>query len=346
MLLKDNLATITSAKPEKLVEKDAGRRKRPRPPKTNSPILQAIADAAAHTLDAWRHGSNLAYANSQLPVASSMAIPKRGMFVIMLIFSIIIGPATMIILARKNRRIWLLWIAPALSAVVCILTALYSIFSEGVTPTVNSVSVTLLDQQTHHATTIGMLGLYCPLTPSGGLHFTPDSEIATYGVRRYQTGSGKSIDWTEDQSLESGWVSARVPAFFMLRIPETRRERVEITSESNKTYIFNGLGATITEFWLQDDKGNWLTTDGPLKKGAKTELIAAQHPPSATKYNIRALYSSVNWIDSFKQIKQHRDAFLQPGMYLAVLDGSPFLPHGLSGRVHNKQKSYVIGFTK
>ena len=56
-------------------------------------------------------------------------------------------------------------------------------------------------------------------------------------------GSARTLDWTGGQHLTSGWVSARVPAHFMLRKSEPRRERVEVSrNDEGELVAVNGLG--------------------------------------------------------------------------------------------------------
>ncbi len=314
------------------------------PKKIDAKTLSQFVRTVKQTLNPWLQKSKVSLANKKLPVTNKVTLPVRGMFLIMLSFSIFIGPVTLIILARKNRRIWFLWIAPLFSFVVCAIIATYSVLSEGVTPTVAGTSITLLNQGTHQSVTLGVLGIYCPLTPSGGLHFDRHAEI-TILTRDSSSSSRKSINWTKDQNLSRGWASARVPAFFMIRKAETRRERLEIISKSGKRQVINGLGATIKQLWLRDSSGKWFTIDKPLASGKKAKLTNIDNIRQTSKYknSLRDIYIADNWIDKFKEIPESRGSLLLPEMYLAVLDGGSFVSHGVRGKVHKKHTSYVIG---
>ena len=304
--------------------------------------MRSLLDAAKATKKPWSSTLTIEKAIKIFPVVNDMSLPTRGMFLIMLIFAIIIGPVMLIVLARKNKRIWLLWMAPSFSFIVCVLISIYSMFSEGITPSVRIESMTLLNQKTHRAVTIGMLGLYCPLTPSGGLHLSKQTELSSYITRGYNKGSQKSINWTRDQHLSRGWVSARIPAFFRIRIPETRRERLGITKTENGLQVINGLGADIKELWLHDYDGRWFTLEKELASGAKATLSSTPKPSSHSS-DMRSIYKANKWTESFNRILDCRSTLVQPNMYIAVLDGAPFMNHGLSGKVNEHSLSYVIG---
>ena len=307
--------------------------------------LKIITQTAEKTLHPWNHSYSLSSANKLFPVMQNMTLPTRSMFAALLIFSIIIGPVLLIVLARKNRRIWLLWIAPAISFVVCVIITIYSIMSEGITPFCRIASLSILNQNTHHCSTIGMLSIYCPLTPSGGLHFKNHTEISHFLNTGYSSrGTGRYINWTHDQNLSQGWVTARVPSIFQVRIPEMRRERIEFSTKDGKPFIVNGLGASITKLWLCDADGNYFCYNKKVKPGAKIKLEPAPAPPK-TKHTTRDIYTSEPWTKTLtKKLSSNEISnLLKPNMYLAILDDSPFITSGLKGRIHKNNKAFVIG---
>ena len=54
-------------------------------------------------------------------------------------------------------------------------------------------------------------GFYAPMTPRRGLHFSADTEVtpALEGTDWDPPAQPIGIDWTSDQHLTSGWVTAR-----------------------------------------------------------------------------------------------------------------------------------------
>ena len=113
--------------------------------------------------------------NNDNLLVSQTTVPIRGLFVLVLLFGICIGPANLWLLSRYKRRIWLWWNVPAVSLVTCLTVFGYSLASEGWTIRGKTASLTVLDERFNRATTLGFLSFYSPLTPSSGPHFTTDT---------------------------------------------------------------------------------------------------------------------------------------------------------------------------
>ena len=186
-------------------------------------------------------------ANELLPVTKDVKIPTRGIVVVMLIFIIVIGPVNLIVLSRLKRRTWMLWTIPAISAVTTLGVFAYSLLREGFTPDTRISGLTYLDQPGHRATTVGLTAFYCPLTPSGGLQFDPETEATPLVSLGYSFHSdAREVDWTQGQHFQRGWIASRVPVHFHIRKSEIRRERLEIESDHGRLKIVNGLAACRT----------------------------------------------------------------------------------------------------
>ena len=74
-------------------------------------------------------------------------VPVRGLFVLVLLFAVGIGPANLWLLSRYKRRIWLWWNVPAISLLTCLVVFAYSLVSEGITGRGKTASMTLLDER-------------------------------------------------------------------------------------------------------------------------------------------------------------------------------------------------------
>ena len=86
-------------------------------------------------------------------------------------------------------------------------------------------------------------------------------------------GSLRVVDWTPDQHLASGWVNARVPAYFQLRKNEDRRERLAVEKQKDGSLrIVNALGADIRRLYWADARGGFRGRDIP---GAERTLTPA-----------------------------------------------------------------------
>ena len=229
-----------------------------------------IVHSWRNTRTPWQNGRSVEDANTAFPVVSDLGVPVRGMFLLMLIFAVAIGPLNLIALSRKRRRIWMLWTTPIVSLITCLTVFAYATFDEGWKRHVRTEGLTLLDERTQRATTIGWTAYYSSLTPGDGLHFGYETELTPQIV--LESGMPRTLDWTHDQHLANGWVTARVPAHFMLRKSELRRERVTIRRGGGAGLkVVNGLGADINQFWLVDMDGAIYSTTG-IPAGTEMEL--------------------------------------------------------------------------
>jgi len=299
------------------------------------------------TANPYQAERSLMDANKALPIVEDLGLPLRGLFVLLLLFTIVIGPCNIWLLARWKRRIWLLWTVPVISLLTCTAVFGYMIFAEGWQGRTRVVAFTLLDETEQRATTLGRSASYSPLTPSDGLHFSQDTQLTMQGM----DGSGASaviceIDWSRDQHLRRGWVSARVPAHFQLRRSEVKRlERLPVTREADGSLqVTNQLGASIRKLWLADEKGRIYTAEA-INMGQRAELTATGKNLLAWYVGDahRRLYATSEWAGLGASVSRSPEIFLAPRSYLAVLESSPFLEPGLAGAVVRPTESYVLG---
>lgn len=288
--------------------------------------------------------ATLATINQEFKVVEHFGVPVRGLFALMLLFVIVIGPVNLLWLAKKKRKIWMLWTIPAISLATCLLVSGYSFLGEGWNATARTEALTILDETAHRATTIGWAGFYSPITPSDGLHFSYDTEVIPQlpanALYRRRTPE-RTLDWTNDQHLESGWVSARVPAFFKLRKTEARRERLNIRQTRNDVTLVNGLGAEIEKLWWADANGILYSAEN-ISAGAQAQLQATQMKASGTASSLREAYTG-NWLENFQAFGNKPQTVLMPNSYLAVLKGAPFVEEGLKNVKTRSERNLVYG---
>lgn len=304
--------------------------------------LAALEKATRRTSAVWEGFGNTATANSVFPVVEDLTVPVKGIALIMLLFILVVGPLNIFLLARINKRIWMLWTIPMISLATCGVVFLYSIFNEGITPTIRIEGVTLLDHVNHRATTLGRLAYYAPLTPSGGVRFNYETEVFPIVARGRSGGTAKSMDWTQGQHLDSGWVQARMPAHFAVRQSETRRERVQFEKQADGGWaVVNGLGAPLKSVIFRDQgKGTW--NSGAIAAGAKAVLNKAEQEAPQSVNHLRNVYQSGTWFAGSNIVgRLERD--LQPGTYMAIVESTPFMEKGLAGKSHLRSESIVVG---
>ena len=309
----------------------------------NSEQLNQIGRSTRLTAAVWDSFGNAAAANGAFPVVENLSVPVGGITLIMLLFIVAVGPANIFLLARKNRRIWMLWTVPAISLATCGVVFVYSLFSEGITPRVRMESVTLLDHASKRATTLGRLAFYCPLTPSGGLSFNYDSEIFPIVERGFGgRGTSKTIDWSQGQHFQSGWLQARMPAHFAIRKSESRRERVQFEKQADGSWAaINGLGARVAALNFRAPDG-MVWTLNELDAGSKAVMSITSKPGATRNREVfRNMYQHGAWMGIVGDSFQAKD--LPPGSYQATLETTPFMESGLKGHAKYKTGSVVFG---
>lgn len=148
--------------------------------------------------------------------------------------------------------------------------------------------------------------------------------------------------WTNDQHLDSGWVSARVPAFFKLRKSEPRRERLNIRQSADGTAtLVNGLGTEIAQLWWADASGK-IHSVANIAAGAQASLKVTELKALAMPSRLREAYSG-DWLKEFQSFSSLPQTVLMPNCYLAVLNATPFVEEGLKGVKTRNVRNLVYG---
>jgi hypothetical protein len=269
-------------------------------------------------------------ANSEFSIVDSLAIPVRGLFLLVLIFAIVIGPVNLWVLGRMRRRIWMLWTVPLIAIVTSAAIFFYAVFSEGLDANSRICAITILDGKTHTATTIGVNAFYCPLTPRGGLHYDYQTELTPLGLQHWGGGRDRYVDWTNDQSFSAGWVIGRVPAHFLLRKSQTVAEPIRIVADSeNQLVVHNNLGVGISRLLYADGQGNIHSAENIASAGQKKLIQMQQSIGNSGKPDIlREVYAS-SWATAYKVISASPEKYLKLNTCIAVLKGAPFVEDAL-----------------
>ncbi|MFN0087779.1 MAG: hypothetical protein ACKVX9_20475 [Blastocatellia bacterium] len=286
--------------------------------------------------------------NNDFPVADQFGVPVRGLFALMLLFVIVIGPLNLFWLGMRKKRIHMLWTVPAIAVLACLAVAGFALFREGLAATFRTEAFTILDERAHRATTIGWMGFYTAVTPGEGLHFSSEAMVDPLipESMNYRGGDQyRVIDLTNDTHLASGWVASRIPAFFKLRKSETRRERLTLRAEANGAVIVvNGLGAELRQLWYADRNGK-LHSATAIAAGAQARLTPAGDPAGDRPRALRDLFANADWLSGLKTIESRPAQALLPGSYLALVDRSPFLEEPLAGIEARRGRSFIYGIS-
>ncbi|MEM7680787.1 MAG: hypothetical protein AAF288_02425 [Planctomycetota bacterium] len=291
-------------------------------------------------------------AERRLPMVESLQVPARGLFALMLLFTVLIGPANFLILWWLKRRMWLLWTIPTIALAFASLVLAYSIYSEGVEPRARTVAITVLDQTTRQSVTLAMTGYYAPLTPGEGLRFSDRTEVTPqtgsyngYGYyNESYSGRERSIDVSNGQHLQRGWIVARVPAHLSLRNVESRRERLEITrGQDGDLSVVNGLGLPIARLLIADAQGDQyeVTNIAPGASGI-ARATGWQGGYGAPAIDLCRQYG-VAVSSTAERLRSDPEAYLTPLTYLAFLDNTSFSEPGLVGLTEHETTGIVVG---
>ena len=305
-----------------------------------------VQSAVSGTSIAFRNSRSFIDLNKTFAVVDDLGLPVKGLFALMVLFGLAMGPANLMWLTRLKRRIWLLWTVPALSLFFCLAVLGYMVVAEGWQGHARVGGITILDEGEKRATTLGRTAFYSPVTPGDGLHFSDTTEVQLLGDENAAWTSSCSIDWTNDQHLSRGWVTARVPSFFALRKSETlRRERLSLRREADGGLsVANALGVDIVQLWLADDRGRLYRAAAIAAGGsARLEDKGTQVAPAIPLQAWREIYVNTDWLLVAKNLRDEPAKYLGPGTYVAVVESSPFLEQGLKNAQVRPSESIVLG---
>lgn len=284
-------------------------------------------------------------ANQAFPVIDTMDVPVRGLFFLMLLFTLLIGPVNLFVLSRKERRLWMLWTVPLISLFFCGIVFAYNLLAEGWQSKGRIQGITLLDHATKRATTLGWASYYSPLTLGGGLRFDFDTEL-TPQVQTSHYGDGgeaRAVDWTHGQHLTRGWVTARIPTVFMVRKSTLERRRVDVLPGAEGGYTAtNGLGVTLQTFFYCDAQGRvYHANDVAAGATVKLEESGRRVSDEVEPIRWRTAYLSSDWYN----IHKTRDprTMLRGGDYAATVLSNPFIEDGIEGLEKRSEPSVVYG---
>lgn len=301
--------------------------------------------AAAHR---WKTDFDIGRTHKTYPVIDKLTVDAAGFFYLLIVFAVLAGPVLLWALARKQKRIWLLWIVPTASMIACAIILAYSLISEGVTATRRADTVIFLDQTRNEGVLAGLTGYYTPLTPGQGFRFSSETAVAPFerrGWRRSGSHPNWRIDHTRDQHWVSGFAQARVPQVVQVRKPFVALDRLDIQPGPNGGLVaVNGLGTDIATLRVRAPDGRWFGCDA-LAAGRRVELTAAEQPAANALSPAAAAAKATRtegWAAGLTDLHPEKLA-IEPGTYTAELAFCPFLERGLDGRMHNRERSVIVG---
>jgi hypothetical protein len=248
----------------------------------------------------------------RIPIPGLSAVPAGAYLTLLVLFTVLIGPVNHIVLRRRGQQALTVLTTPLIAAVFIVLLGGYVAIVEGFAVHARSLSLTILDQGSSQAATRASVSLYAAgRAPAGGLRFARDVAVFPTPVEGAPP-AGEALDLSETQQFSSGLLPARTPTNFDTLAFGTARERLSFSREGDQIRVSNGLGGTVLRLRYRDASGQYTLAD-PLPPGSAAVL----QPTSAPARELLGGDASLARFDSVVTA-------LPQGLYLAVLDRSPF----------------------
>lgn len=203
-------------------------------------------------------------------ISSVRSVPIIAFLIFISVFTFVIGPLNYFILVRKKKLNFLVLTIPAIALVTSLMLFTYSMLAHGFSVKSRVRSLTIIDQGNRQAVSMARLALYAGITPSDGLSFSPSTAVIPIRAKGDSFESAHT-DWTQTQSLRSGWLRSRTRTQFLTLNIRPERGRLTVSSESDSALtVSNGLEWSIESLVVTDDDGAaWYTSDLPAG-GKKT----------------------------------------------------------------------------
>jgi hypothetical protein len=310
-------------------------------------------------------------------IPSVKGVPVGAFLVLITLFTVVIGPLNYIYFWKRRRLYLLVFTIPLIALATSLTLFAYSAIAHGFSTRSRMRSLTLLDQQAGASVTLDRLSLYSGLAPSSGLTFSSSTAVFPIWPPQGQFQSG-NVNWSESQSLQSGWLKSRMRTQFFTINHSDQRGRLECKKQGNALQLTNGLEWDISTLVVADADGVlYYGTDIPA--GAIAELQRAtteqrrelaaraeQHAPGPPDYlsNYDSLSGGIfAWNSYFgSDMETHFDQGLleqnlatlnnirspdhriAPSSYVAVLAENPGVETGLESTRDELSLHVLVGY--
>ena len=305
----------------------------PPPPESDGPAA-AISPAEAATAAimqsllyprlAWtsRHGlkPDESHADFNTWLIPGVGVAPVGVFQFLItLFVLAIGPLNYWWFKRRNKLPMVLATAPVAAAAVTLALLTYGTLADGLGVRARARSLTLLDQTSSELVHWSRRTYYAGLAPRDGL--TLPREAVAYPItastgRRgswARTHARRTLQWTADQRLASGWLPARTPTQHLVIVARPTEKRLDIRPEADGLRIRNGLGVAASYLIVQGHQGGLY---GCEHVAAGETALAAAIKPSDAASRLRRLM-----LDNFPElppgIDRRRSRWMSYGPTLA-----------------------------
>lgn len=264
------------------------------------------------------YGQNNGVPDSERFLLPQAAAPVGRFLLIILAFTLAIGPGSVWV-ARKRGPPMLLLTIPATAAVTCLLIVGYSVIVDGFAVHASTRGYTLLDAKNKRAITVGVAAFYANIAP-GDAEF--DTSTAILGPpQSYGAAQLSSVDWTSGARFDSEFVPSRTyREWGVVSVAPTRaRLLARPSDDGNGVVVENALGADIRKVRVRMNGRDYEASD--LRDGG--QKVAVQVSSAPGPWGDVAAFAS-----RFSDRTALRGGAVSEGQFLAQVEGPAFLPTG------------------
>jgi hypothetical protein len=276
----------------------------------------------------------------RLPIPGVEGVPARAFFWILIVFTVLIGPANYLLLWRRRQQVLLVLTVPLISALFIAILAGYALAGEGFGVRGRAETFSILDQATNRAAIRSNVSLYAAgITPSGGLRFPRDLAIFPLGLDGKGPRDNESVDLTDLQQYPSGLLQARTPTNFETVQFRSVRERVSFSRDGSQISVTNGLGVKISHFFYRSNGVSYTLSAEALNAGEKAPLIRDSKKQTLLDGLAK---SDPNRFSKLQQVLGRQT----DGSYVAVLEHSPFWESGVAHLDERGSLHLLLGYVE
>ncbi len=287
----------------------------------------------------------------RIPMEAKATVPVKTLLLVLALFACIIVPVAVLRSVKRNTRIRLLAILPGAAAVFALVVAVSAYAFFGTTPTVRLQSVTVLDQTTKKAITLGQFGVFTPVSLDGQIAFPSDTSFARRHVRANNDDDELvTVDSADEQRLVDGWVKPLVSAFFDFSRTCERPEHLDFrVSPNGDVSVVNLLGAKVKSghanvggaLWAFHDVEPGATAKAEKLGGAGTPRPPSPSPPSMYPFHDMQTTYGRYWEGNLKFVAESCKK-VSSGEYVVEVEGSPFFPNPLQRKKSNMSAAGLV----
>jgi hypothetical protein len=242
-------------------------------------------------------------------------VPVIAFLILITIFSVVIGPLNYFYLSRHKKLYLLILTIPAIALVTSVSLFSYSFIAHGFSTKSRIRSLMTVDQQAAESVTTTRVSLYSGLAPSGGLQFQADT--AVYPIWPNQPNAGfasGTVNWTNQQSLQAGWLKSRTRTQFYTVAVSDQRGRLTISPPSNSTLeVANGFEYDLEQLVVRGSDGKLYYGENIRADSKKTLQEATTQQTgqisSLLRENQPALPANVDTSSSYNRSYSYRGPY-------------------------------------